>query len=142
MEEIIIAMKQVSKEFPGVKALQNIDLEICRGEIHGLVGENGAGKSTLIKILGGSYTATSGEVYMDGRKLQMHAPLDAQMAGISVVHQELKLVDALTVMENIYLGRWPKTLPAWWTGRACGRLPANFCGIWGWSWIRRSWWEI
>lgn len=109
MEDIIIAMKQVSKEFPGVKALQNIDLEIRRGEIHGLVGENGAGKSTLIKILGGSYAATSGEIYMDGKKLQLHAPLDAQLAGISVVHQELKLVDALTVMENIYLGRWPKT---------------------------------
>lgn len=109
MEDMIIAMKQVCKSFPGVQALQDIDLEIRRGEIHGLVGENGAGKSTLIKILGGAYTATSGEIHMDGKRLNLHAPLDAQLAGISVVHQELKLVDALTVMENIYLGRWPKT---------------------------------
>ena len=109
MEDIIITMKKISKVFPGVKALQDIDLEICRGEIHGLVGENGAGKSTLIKILGGVYAPTSGEICVEGKKLTFSVPLDAQRAGISVVHQELKLVDSLTVMENIYLGRWPQT---------------------------------
>lgn len=109
MDDMIISIRQVSKSFPGVQALQDINLDIRRGEIHGLVGENGAGKSTLIKILGGVYTATTGEVHMNGKKLELKSPLDAQKAGISIVHQELKLVDALTVMENIYLGRWPKT---------------------------------
>lgn len=108
MDDIIISVKQVSKSFPGVQALQDINLDIRRGEIHGLVGENGAGKSTLIKILGGIYSATGGEVFMNGTKLDLKSPLDAQEAGISIVHQELKLVDTLTVMENIYLGRWPK----------------------------------
>lgn len=108
MDDRIISVRQVSKAFPGVQALQDINLDIQRGEIHGLVGENGAGKSTLIKILGGIYAATSGEVYMNGAKLDLKSPLDAQEAGISIVHQELKLVDTLTVMENIYLGRWPR----------------------------------
>lgn len=109
MEDIIISMKNVCKEFPGVKALQNVSLDIFRGEIHGLVGENGAGKSTFIKIIGGAYSLTSGEMYMNDEKLVFNAPLEAQKKGISVVHQELKLVDSLSVMENIYLGRWPKT---------------------------------
>jgi len=109
MEDIILDIRGISKSFPGVKALQNIDMQIIRAEVHGLVGENGAGKSTLIKVLSGSYTATSGEVYMNGEKLAVKSPLDAQNIGISVVHQELKLVDSLSVMENIYLGRWPKT---------------------------------
>jgi len=108
MEDIILSMKNVCKEFPGVKALQDVSLDIIRGEIHGLVGENGAGKSTFIKIIGGSYSLSSGEMYLNGEQLSFSAPLEAQKKGISVVHQELKLVDSLTVMENIYLGRWPK----------------------------------
>ncbi len=108
MEDFILQIRNVSKTFPGVNALTDITLDIVRGEIHGLVGENGAGKSTLIKILSGSYDATEGELFMDGQKLTLRAPLDAQKAGISVVHQELKLVDSMSVMENIYLGRWPK----------------------------------
>ena len=121
MEDIILDIRGISKSFPGVKALQNIDMQIIRAEVHGLVGENGAGKSTLIKVLSGSYTATSGEVYMNGEKLAVKSPLDAQNIGISVVHQELKLVDSLSVMENIYLGRWPKTRSKAVDGRSFAR---------------------
>ena len=109
MDDTIISVRGISKSFPGVQALKDVSFDILRGEIHGLVGENGAGKSTLIKILCGAYTATEGSVWMDGKELSIRSPLDAQNAGISVVHQELKLVDSLTVMENIFIGRWPRT---------------------------------
>ncbi len=109
MDDTIISVRGISKSFPGVQALKGVSFDILRGEIHGLVGENGAGKSTLIKILCGAYTATEGSVWMNGKELSIRSPLDAQNAGISVVHQELKLVDSLTVMENIFIGRWPRT---------------------------------
>ena len=109
MDDTIISVRGISKSFPGVQALKDVSFDILRGEIHGLVGENGAGKSTLIKILCGAYTATEGSVWMNGKELSIRSPLDAQNAGISAVHQELKLVDSLTVMENIFIGRWPRT---------------------------------
>ena len=107
MEDYILKLDGISKSFPGVKALQNVSFQVRRGDIHGLVGENGAGKSTLIKILCGVYTADGGQVTFKGARLSPKNPLDAQMQGISVVHQELKLVESLTVMENIFLGRPP-----------------------------------
>jgi len=97
----------ISKQFPGTLALDNVQLELQAGEIHAVVGENGAGKSTLMKILSGVYTADTGEVRFEGQPLALASPRDALAHGIAIVHQELSLVPALTVAENIYPGRLP-----------------------------------
>ena len=98
-------MKNVNKQFPGVKALDHVSLAVRAGEVHALLGENGAGKSTLIKVLGGIYKADSGEIYVEGTKVEIHSVKDAQANGIAIIHQELVLVPYMTVAENIFLGR-------------------------------------
>lgn len=98
-------MEHVTKTFPGVKALDDVNLEVKAGEVHALLGENGAGKSTLIKVLGGIYKADHGDIYIDGKKVSIEGVRDAQMNGIAIIHQELVLVPYMTVAENIYLGR-------------------------------------
>lgn len=102
---ILLEMKNVNKHFPGVYALKNVNFELEKGQIHALLGENGAGKSTLIKILGGIYSIDSGEIYINGEKVNINSVKDAQEYGISIIHQELVLVPFMTVYENIYLGR-------------------------------------
>jgi ABC-type sugar transport system ATPase subunit len=103
--DIILKIDHVSISFPGVKALDDVDFSIRRGTVHALVGENGAGKSTLIKILAGIYQAGGGSIVFNGRPVKFRTPHEAQLAGISVVHQEFKLSEPLTVTENIFLGR-------------------------------------
>ena len=105
MSEYILEMKNISKSFPGVKALQNVDFQLRAGEVHALLGENGAGKSTLIKVLGGIYRAEEGEIIIDGEPVSIRDVSDARSHGISIIHQELVLVPHMTVAENIYLGR-------------------------------------
>ncbi len=100
-------MKHVSKEFPGVKALQKVDFQLLPGEIHALLGENGAGKSTLIKVLGGIYIAEEGEIFIDGKQVTINNVNAARDNGISIIHQELVQVPHMTVAENIFLGREP-----------------------------------
>jgi D-xylose transport system ATP-binding protein len=102
----ILELKGISKEFPGVKALQNINLEIKENEIHAICGENGAGKSTLISILGGIYPKGSyeGEIYLKGEKIEFNNPKEAEEKGISIVHQELSLFEELNIVENIFIG--------------------------------------
>ena len=104
MQDYILSLKNISKEFPGVKALDNVSINIPRGTIHGLVGENGAGKSTLIKVLAGIYQPNAGEVILEGQSHTFESPIEARQAGISVVHQEIKLAEPLTVAENMFLG--------------------------------------
>jgi len=104
----VLVLKDICKEFPGVKALNNVSLELYPGEVHALLGENGAGKSTLMKIISGIIEPDSGEMYLDGRKVQFKSPKEAMEAGIALVHQELSLVPSLSVGENIFLGRWPQ----------------------------------
>ena len=106
-EQYLLEMKGIHKSFPGVKALQNVGLQLKAGEVHALLGENGAGKSTLIKVLGGIYHAEEGEIYIDGQKAAINGVVAAREAGISIVHQELVLVPYMTVAENIFLGREP-----------------------------------
>ena len=103
-QDYILKVEHVSKQFPGVKALDDVSIGVRRGTVHALVGENGAGKSTLIKILAGIYQSYEGSAYIDGKKVNFRKPSDAQAAGISVVHQELKLAESLSVSENIFLG--------------------------------------
>ncbi|MFZ5673582.1 MAG: sugar ABC transporter ATP-binding protein [Pseudomonadota bacterium] len=105
----ILAMRGVSKSFPGVVALENVDLEVAPGEVLGLVGENGAGKSTLIKILSGAHHADQGDIIIAGEKIERPTPLDMIERGIAVIYQEIMLAPHLSVAENMWVGRMPKT---------------------------------
>jgi ribose transport system ATP-binding protein len=101
---VILEMKGITKDFPGVHALRKVDFDLKTGEVHCLVGENGAGKSTLIKILAGVYQPDSGDILIDGKKAHLQNPHFAKQIGISTVYQELDLVPTLSVAENIFLG--------------------------------------
>ncbi len=107
-EPPLLEMRHISKLFPGVRALQDVSLEVCPGEVHALVGENGAGKSTLMRILGGVHQRDAGEILLHGRPVEIRSPLEARAQGISIIHQELNQVPALSVAENIFLGREPR----------------------------------
>ena len=111
----VLEMRNISKFFPGVKALQNVDFTLCEGEIHALMGENGAGKSTLIKVLTGVYTKDSGDIYLRGNDnaVAIRSPQDAQNLGISTVYQEITLCPNLSVAENMFIGRGNKTIQNW-----------------------------
>lgn len=104
---ILLQMKNIHKTFPGVYALKSVDFELKAGEVHAIIGENGAGKSTLIKVLGGIHAADKGEIFIEGKKVEIRSVKDAQKHGISIIHQELVLVPYMTVAENIFLGREP-----------------------------------
>jgi ribose transport system ATP-binding protein len=101
----ILEMRNICKSFPGVKALDSVNLSVNRGEVHVLIGENGAGKSTLIKILSGAYTADSGEIYINGNKVEINNPRTAIGLGIAVIYQELNLNPFTPIYENVFLGR-------------------------------------
>ena len=107
MAETILRMTGIQKYFPGVHALDNAQLEVREGEVMALIGENGAGKSTLMKILTGVYTKDAGTIELFGKPVEIHGPRDAQAKGVCIVHQELNLMQHLTVAENIYIGREP-----------------------------------
>lgn len=110
-DSVILTMKQINMTFPGVKALNNVDFSLKRGEIHALMGENGAGKSTLIKVLTGVHTMDSGEIYLQGQDTMVinHSPKEAQENGISTVYQEVNLCPNISVAENVFVGRQPLT---------------------------------
>ncbi len=103
----LLEMRKITKTFPGVKALDEVDFSLERGTVHALMGENGAGKSTLMKCLFGIYTPDSGEIYIDGEKVSYKDPKDALDSGVAMVHQELNQVSMRSVAENIMLGRFP-----------------------------------
>ncbi|HYO07967.1 MAG TPA: sugar ABC transporter ATP-binding protein [Tepidisphaeraceae bacterium] len=106
----LLSARGITKAFPGVRALDGVDFDLRAGEIHALMGENGAGKSTLIKVLTGVYRRDAGQVTLDGSNINPRSPQHAQQLGISTVYQEVNLVPALSVAENIYLGRQPSLL--------------------------------
>ncbi|MFV0450693.1 MAG: sugar ABC transporter ATP-binding protein [Propioniciclava sp.] len=110
MAEPILKMEGISKGFPGVQALQDVHLTVYAGEVLVLVGENGAGKSTLMKILSGIYTRDAGTIEFEGRTAELTSPRQAQEVGISIIHQEMNLMNDLTVAQNIYIGREPRTM--------------------------------
>jgi len=109
MNPTILEMKNIVKEFPGVRALDGINYDIKKGEVLGLVGENGAGKSTLMKILSGVYTDYEGDIILRGKKVRFKGTKDAEAAGIAIIHQELNLVPGLSVQDNVFLGSFPVT---------------------------------
>ena len=106
-KDVVLTMRGIYKEFPGVKALQNVDFTLRQGEVHALMGENGAGKSTLVKVLTGVHEKDAGEIRIAGREglVSIRSPQDAQNLGISTVYQEITLCPNLTVAENMYIGR-------------------------------------
>ncbi|MEY8332268.1 sugar ABC transporter ATP-binding protein [Lachnospiraceae bacterium 47-T17] len=105
MGEVILTMKDIDKSFPGVHALDHVNFEVKRGEVHALMGENGAGKSTLMKVLTGIYTKDSGTITYEGKDTEFHNTREAQDAGVVIVHQELNMLGHLTVAQNIFIGR-------------------------------------
>ena len=105
MGDVILTMKGIDKSFPGVHALDHVDLEIRKGEVHALMGENGAGKSTLMKVLTGIYHKDAGTITYEGKEVEFTNPREAQDAGIVIVHQELNMMGHLTVAQNIFIGR-------------------------------------
>lgn len=107
MSKVLLRMEKISKHFPGVKALDQVDLNVYEGKVMALLGENGAGKSTLMKILSGVYQKTEGELFFKGKSLKIDGPKDAMMQGIAIIHQELNLLEELSIAENIFMGRFP-----------------------------------
>lgn len=105
MGDVILTMKEIDKSFPGVHALDHVNLEVRKGEVHALMGENGAGKSTLMKVLTGIYSKDSGVITYEGKEVEFHNTKEAQDAGIVIVHQELNMLGHLTVAQNIFIGR-------------------------------------
>jgi ribose transport system ATP-binding protein len=108
-ENVVMKVVNLTKDFPGVRALDNINFDLLKGEIHGLVGENGAGKSTLIKILSGVYQPSSGEMFINEQKVEHLTPLKSKEFGIYVVHQELSLINTQSVVESFYYPRIAST---------------------------------
>src|SRR6201981_3239418 len=107
MTEPLLRMTSIAKRFPGVQALDNVDLEVLPGEIHALLGENGAGKSTLINILSGAQQPDSGTIEFGGQNVIMVSPHDAQRRGIATIYQEFTLAPNMTIAENVFIGREP-----------------------------------
>ena len=104
MDDIVVALKNITKRFPGIIANDKVNFELRRGEVHTLLGENGAGKSTLMNILDGIYQPDEGEIYINGKRVEIKNPSDAMRLGIGMIHQHFMLVETLTVLENVILG--------------------------------------
>ncbi len=109
-EELLLEMKGICKDFPGVKALDGVSFKLRAGTVHALMGENGAGKSTLMKCLFGIYSRDAGEILLEGKEVSFKNPKDALLSGVAMVHQELNQALKRNVMDNIWLGRYPKAL--------------------------------
>jgi ribose transport system ATP-binding protein len=107
--QALLSIRDVSKAFPGVKALDRVSLEVSGGVVHGIVGENGAGKSTLMKILSGVYEKDSGEITFDGRVIEKTTPVESMNMGLAIIYQELNLVNTMSVGENVFLGRFAES---------------------------------
>ena len=105
MQKELLRMENIVKTFPGVKALNNAAITVHAGEVMGFMGENGAGKSTLMNVLGGVFPADSGEIYIEGKKVEINSIHESQALGVAFIHQELALEPYLTIAENIFLGR-------------------------------------
>jgi ABC-type sugar transport system ATPase subunit len=130
-QAILLRMSGISKSFPGVRALDNVDFDVAPGEIHALLGENGAGKSTLLKILSGAHPPDSGEIALADTAVEFASPHDAQKLGVATIYQEFTLAPNLTVAENIFIGREPGVGPFvnWRAMMENARAVANRLGL-------------
>ncbi len=126
MSERLLEVKGISKAFPGVQALADVEFHLDKGEVLALVGENGAGKSTLMKILSGIYTRDTGTIWVDGKEEPINNPSEAQELGIAIIYQEMNLMPHLTVAQNIFIGREPRTAGGFGLNeRALNKLAAD-----------------
>ncbi|MCI8550858.1 MAG: sugar ABC transporter ATP-binding protein [Lachnospiraceae bacterium] len=125
-QEVILEFSEITKSFPGVKALDHVSFSVEKGTVHALVGENGAGKSTLMKILNGLYHADSGKLYLEGKEIQIKDSIHAGHLGIGMVHQELNVVGELTIAENIFLGKEPKNRLGLIDHKALNKMAGEF----------------
>ena len=128
---MLVEMKNVTKKFPGVMALDGVNLSIEKGSVHALLGENGAGKSTLMKILSGTYSEYEGELFLDGNPVRFRTEKDALKSGVAIVPQELNSIPELTIAENIYLGREPTKALGFVDGKRRLEETQNFMNILG-----------
>jgi galactofuranose transport system ATP-binding protein len=125
----LLEVRGISKSFPGVKALSDVNFTLRAGEVHALMGENGAGKSTLIKVLTGVYRRDAGDILLNGKSIDPHSPDDAQRHGISTVYQEVNLIPYLSIAENICLGRHPRPWVSWGSIRTRARAALGRLGL-------------
>ena len=123
-EGLVLEMRGITKEFPGILANDHVDFQLARGEVHALLGENGAGKSTLMNILSGAFSDYGGEILIDGEPAFLRTPREAQHRGIAMIHQELLLVPELSIADNIFLGRELRTR---WGTRDRSRMERERC---------------
>lgn len=124
-EPCVLQVREVSKSFPGVRALQRVDLDLRAGEVHALCGENGAGKSTLMNILSGGLQPDEGQILFNGEAVTFASPIEGKRRGILLVHQEISLVPQLTAAENVFLGSLPRTRYGWFDRRKLYRMAAE-----------------
>ena len=108
----IVEMRDITKKFPGVVALDQVSFQLLPGEVHVLLGENGAGKSTLIKVLSGAYSANEGEIFIEGQQVDINSPQDAIDRGLRFIYQELNLVQEIDIARNMFLGMEPMSMRA------------------------------
>ncbi len=137
----LLTIKGLSVEFPGVKALEQVDVTLQRGEIMALLGENGAGKSTLIKALTGVYQRSAGEVLLEGIAIAPQSTAQAQTLGIGTVYQEVNLLANISVAANLFIGREPTRFGLIDQKSCCARLSSFYWGM-GCSWTSASRWVI
>lgn len=122
-QDVLLQMTDICKEFPGVKALDNVSLTVKKGTVHALMGENGAGKSTLMKCLFGMYSMDSGKILLDGKEVSFKNSKEALENGVAMVHQELNQALKRNVMDNIWLGRYPKVGGLMVNEKKCMMIP-------------------
>lgn len=110
MNKYVLEMKDITKEFPGVKALNHVNIQVKEGEIHALVGENGAGKSTLMKVLSGAYPCSSytGQIFIEGEEKKFYIPSDSSGCGVEMIYQEISCMLDMNIAENIFIGSYYK----------------------------------
>ena len=130
-EDFVIEMLHITKEFPGIKANDDITLQLRKGEVHALLGENGAGKSTLMSVLFGLYQPEAGQIRKNGKEVAIRNPNDANALGIGMVHQHFKLVECFSVLDNIILGVEPNRmdLPSFLNPRMISISSSISCGV-------------
>ena len=122
-QTVLLQMKDITKNFPGVRALDKVSLEVKAGTVHALMGENGAGKSTLMKCLFGIYNKDSGHIYLEGREINFSSSKEALNNGVAMVHQELNQALKRSVMDNLWLGDTRKQPVSWSTKGKCTTIP-------------------
>lgn len=129
MNEVIMELKNITKYFPGVVALDNMSFTVRKGMVHGLIGENGAGKSTLIKVFTGVNQPDKGEIYIDGKQVHLSNPMVAKAAGVGCVYQELNIVQELNVTDNLFINYYKKKASCS-TTRPCMPRPRRLWKRW------------